>query len=485
MPPPASKRGYNVQYPAIHWLDDDILLGIFNYYRLDDEYLWNLQLLWCKLSHVCQRWRHLIYECAFHLGIHIKCTNRAPIVDTLDHLPPLPLFIDYGHRRDGIDLTVQDESGIYRALRLHDRIYHINLGLPSSILHKVLVLMDGHFPILERLTLSLSDQNNIPLILPKAFQAPNLRHLALFSIGLAKRLRVLTSTDSLVRLQFTGIKMSTYSRPRLLVARLRSLPHLEDLYISFSVPIPRPSAERELIGEHGAPVTLPRLKKLWFKGVSAYLESFVAQIRVPLLESLYITLFNQIAFALPHLSHLITITEGFKLPEAAVYFYPDNVSVTTTPQGSTWSDVGPFFLRVMCKELDWQIDCAAQICHALLPALSDSESKIERLALDFFGRNVIPTELQDGEIDSTTWHELLRLFIEVKELYISNVLLEELARALLVDEVGLDPTFLPNLHTITADDNRFTSFTETRQILGRPVQFSGLPPSISPAPSTT
>ena len=405
-------------------------------------------------------------------------------MDTLDHLPPLPLFIDYGHIRDGIDLKVQDESGIYHAIRLHDRIYHITLGLPSSILHKVLVLMDRHFPMLERLTLSLSDQNSIPLTLPKAFLAPNLRHLALFGIGVAKRLRLLTSTESLVRLQLSEIQTSSYSRPRLLVARLRSLPHLEDLYISFSVPIPRPSAERELIGEQGAPVTLHRLKKVWFKGVGAYLESLVAQIRVPLLESLYITLFNQIAFALPHLSHLISITEGFKLPEATVYFYPDNVAVTTTPQGSTWSDVGPFFLRVLCKELDWQIDCAVQICQALIPALSDSESKIERLALDFFGRNVIPTELQDGEIDSTTWHELLRLFIEVKELYISNVLLEELARALLVDEVGLDPAFLPNLQTITADDNRFTSFTETRQIIGRPVQFSGLPPPMSPAPST-
>ena len=392
-------------------------------------------------------------------------------MDTLDHLPPLPLFVDYSHRRDGIDLTVQDELGIYHALQLHDRLRHIDLVLPSSIFHKVLVLMDGHFPILERLTLSLSDQSGIPLTLPKAFLAPNLRRLALLHIGLGKRLRALTSTDSLVSLQLSEIQMSTYSRPRLLVARLRSLPHLEDLHISFSVPIPRPSAERELIGEHGAPVTLPRLKKLWFKGVSAYLESLVAQIRIPLLESLYITLFNQIAFALPHLSYLISITERFKLPKATVNFHPTFVTATMTPHGSKWSDMGSFYLRVMCKELDWQIDCAAQICRALIPALSN----IERLSLDFFGRN-IPTELQDGEIDSTTWHELLRLFIEMKELYVDKMLLEELSRALLVDEVGLDPGFLPNLQNITAEDDRFISFIETRQIVGRPVQFSGLPP---------
>jgi hypothetical protein len=27
----------------------------------------------------------------------------------------------------------------------------------------------------------------------------------------------------------------------------------------------------------------------------------------------------------------------------------------------------------MCKQLDWQIDCAAQICHELIPALSSVE----------------------------------------------------------------------------------------------------------------
>jgi hypothetical protein len=410
--------------------------------------------------------------------MHIKCTNGAPIVDTLNHLPPLPLFIDYVHTRGGVTiLTEQDQSGIYQALRLHDRVRHIHLGLPPSILHKVLVLIDDHFPRLETLTLSFPAQNGIHLTLPKAFLAPNLRYLALLGIGLPKRLRVLTSTDSLVRLQLSEIQTSSYFRPRLLVARLRTLPHLEDLDISFSVPIPRPSAERELLGEQGAPGTLPRLKKLWFRGVSAYLESLIAQVRVPLLERLHITFFNQIAFALPHLSHLISITRGFKLPKAAIYFVPSDVSLTTTPHGSAWHGVGPLFLRVLCKELDWQIDCAAQICNAIIPALSH----IERLDLECFYRN-IPTELQNGAIDSTTWHELLRLFVGVTELYIYTALLEELSRALLVDEVGLEPEFLPNLQTITAEGtaNPFTSFTDTRQIVGRPVQFSGLPPSVSP-----
>jgi hypothetical protein len=80
------------------------------------------------------------------------------------------------------------------------------------------------------------------------------------------------------------------------VTRLSSLPQLEELSLGFYIPVPRPSAERELLGAHGAPVTLPNLKTLRFLGVSAYLESLVAQIRAPCLQELSIKLFNQIAF---------------------------------------------------------------------------------------------------------------------------------------------------------------------------------------------
>ena len=155
---PTSKRGYNVPYPAIHRLNNDILLRVFSCYRFDDEYDWNYRLLWCKLSHVCQRWRHLIYECPSHLGMHIKCTNRSPLVNTLDHLPLLPLFVYYSSHYfvPLISTRKRDELGMYHTLRLHGRIRYIELALSPSILHKVLALMDENFPILEHLLVSCS-----------------------------------------------------------------------------------------------------------------------------------------------------------------------------------------------------------------------------------------------------------------------------------------------------------------------------------------
>ena len=278
---------------------------------------------------------------------------------------------------------------------------------------------------------------------------------------------MLASTDSLVKLELSNIQTSSYFRPRLLVARLSSLPLLEELFIGFSIPLPRPSTERELLSE-AAPVTLPGLKTLRFKGVGAYMESLVAQIRAPLLKRLEITLFNQIAFALPHLSSLISITDAFKLPNAVVGFDHNKLYFTMVHDMHDSSEWGPFSISVICEPFDWQIDCAVGICHTLITALSGVEDFMIGCPYGF----QIPTALENGGIDGTTWHELLRSFVGMKELYLNEVLLEELSRALQVDEVGLDPGFLPNLLSIHAADNLFAAFIDTRQAVGRPVQFA-------------
>ena len=351
-------------------------------------------------------------------------------------------------------LTEQDELGIYHVLRLRGRIRHIKLTLPASILHNVLVIMDETFPILEHLALSRSfSLHHPPLTLPKGFLAPNLLHLTLSNIGLSKRLRVFTSTVSLVTLTLSVIQSYGDFRPRLLVARLRSLPLLEELTITFSIPIPRPGTERELLGEIGAPITLPCLNFLWFHGAGGYLESLVTQIRVPLLERLSINLCNQIAFTPPHVSYLTNITKVFKFSSATVMFYHKEVLVIMD------HDHGVVSVCVSCPPLRQQIDVAARICDALIPTLSD----VEKLAL-LFGN-----EQEPGYIiaKSAMWHDFLRRFIGVKLLCTDNVLFKGLSQALQVDKVRSDPGFLPNLQ----DVNVKGTLLSTRQVVGSPVQF--------------
>ena len=459
-----------MHYTTTNALDDDILLISFNHYRLDDENAWNDRIGWRKLSHVCQRWRHLILSSAFHLGLHIHCTNGTPLVHTLDHLPPLPLLITY--RVTIATINWKDEMGLYCAMRMRDRVRTIDLDLPPSILHKFVMLMDEPFPILERLSLSYTVDGVTSLVLPKTFLAPNLRHLKLISVCLPKGLPFL-STVSLITLALTNIQVSGYFSPSQLMAHLRSLPQLEELAIGFSVPLPRPSTERELLGDQETPVTLSNLRLLTFRGVSTYLESLVAQIRAPFLERLNITLFGQITFSLPHLSHFTSTIEALKLPTAKVFFWRDKVFITMDHDSNSqlYGHDGRFILRVTYQHLDWQIDCAAQICSALMPVLTC----VEKLTLDFYGL-VVPTEWQDGEIEATTWHELLRSFVEVKELHICGALLPELSRALQVDGVGTDPELLPRLQELVSvfkgkqADNLFDSFLHARDVCGRPVR---------------
>ena len=120
--------------------------------------------------------------------------------------------------------------------------------------------------------------------------------------------------------------------------------------------------------------------------------------------------------------------------------------MTIIHDDSEWLEWEPFCFRVKCNQLDWQIDCAAQICHALalIPALSG----VKQLTLYLDYRHT-PIEYRNIAIDSTTWHDL-RSFIGVKMLYINGGLLKELSRALQVDGVGLDPGFLLDLRSIYA-----------------------------------
>ncbi|KAI9456029.1 hypothetical protein BJY52DRAFT_1384085 [Lactarius psammicola] len=470
-PPPTSEEPeYPVLYTSIKTLNDDVLLSIFDHYRPDEERSRKLRLGWFKLAHVCRRWRHLIYQSAFYLDAHILCTKGAPVVDTLYLLPPLPLVIDF----QSTIIRARDELGISHALRLHNRVRRIDLHIPPSSLRKSLVLLDEPFPRLERLSLSSTADEATNLIIPKTFRAPNLRYLKLLGINLSNELPLLSSTVSLVTLTLENIRDSGYFLPKHLITCLRSFRQLEELSIGFSTPLSHSIAERELLDALESPVTLPKLKIFTFSGVGAYLETLIAQIRAPILERLNITLFDQVAFALPHLSHFTNTTESLTLPVAEIIFEREAVAVVTNHCELRLGNIpSSFSLRVMCNVFDRQVDCAAQICSALRPALSS----VEQLTL--VDGEWMPTNWQDSDIDSAMWRKLLRPFIGTKRLHICRVLLWEIAYALQLGDAGLDPGLLPGLQELAPDisardtDNSFTSFIDARQVAGRPCHTNG------------
>ena len=136
----------------IHILDNDSLLQIFSHYRLEHEDSWNLQHMWRKLTHVCRRWRYLIYDSLSHLDMHLLLTNDSPSIDTLSHLPPLPLVINYSDRTETI--ARRDEGHIHLGLPQHGRVRCVLLQAPSSSLRVWLEPMNKLFPKLEELSLN-------------------------------------------------------------------------------------------------------------------------------------------------------------------------------------------------------------------------------------------------------------------------------------------------------------------------------------------
>jgi hypothetical protein len=162
------------------------------------------------------------------------------------------------------------------------------------------------------------------LMLPSGFLAPNLRSLELHRISLPTGLPFLASTPFLVILKLTNIQTSGYFSPEDLVTQLGHLLQLEDLSIEFSIPLPDPDDEEELLRVPMTPTMLPSLRSLKFRGVCAYLEGLVGRICAPRLEWFHITLFYEPTFILGHLSEFIKATEGIRGPVVSVAFHNQN-----------------------------------------------------------------------------------------------------------------------------------------------------------------
>ena len=389
----------------------------------------------------------------------------------------MPLVIEYSDR---ITRTMA-QNNVHFGLQQHGRVRRIVLRAPSSSLRTWLELMNNLFPRLTDLSLLSTDIGKMDLMLPRTLQAPDLRRLALYGIGLPKGLPLLSSTTTLSTLSLTHIGTSCYFPPGYLVTQLQDLPHLEELSIGFAVIIPLPSSERELLPPPIPPVTLPSLRWLTFQGVDAYLDNLVAQIITPLLVQLGLTFFFDLTFTLVNLTEFIHRTDGFGCLVARVIFSKYGSFI----EAGHYEDVGKVSLRVNCEPLDWQIDSATQVCNAL----GDVLSTVEELTLDL-RVDGMPSDWENT-LENTAWHELLLPFIGAKKLKIVSSLTLELSNALESVDGELVLELLPALEElevlreaplkIDRATNAFSMFMKTRESVGRPIHLL-VPPAPAPAP---
>ena len=71
----------------IYVLPDDVPLEIFDVLGITGMEAWQ------SLVHVCRRWRNLVFVSPRRLNLHLLCTLKTPVKDTLDVWPALPLIV--------------------------------------------------------------------------------------------------------------------------------------------------------------------------------------------------------------------------------------------------------------------------------------------------------------------------------------------------------------------------------------------------------
>ena len=426
-------------------LPDDVLLEISDFYVDEDmnEDFEPSEKQWITLAHVCRCWRSVVFQSPCRLNLRLVCTAKTPARDALDIWPPLPLII-----RDSYSILRNDTSSvdnIIAALEHNHRVCQIELSCFSSSQFEYFVnsaAMQKPFPKLTDLRLSYA---LLESILPNSFLSgttPHLRSLSLYNIpfpGLPKLLLSATHGTHLVDLSLYDIPRSGYIPPEGMATSLSALTSLESLVLRFRYP-PCPALE----SRHTPPPPLtrsilPSLTKILFKGTSKYLEEILARIDAPRLNKLLITFFNQIIFDTPQLFQFISRRPTLRAPEKGhiTFIGSEAIIVRFTSQKS---DYGVFSVKIPCTVLEWQLSYL-EVCTSSFPPLSVLED------LYIFEDRGCPSRWQD-DVENMLWLDLLRSFVAVKNLYLSEEFAPRIAPALQELVGGRTTEVLPTLENI-------------------------------------
>jgi F-box-like len=450
-------------------LPDDVLLEIFDFYRVVTMNVFIGTWSWHKLVQVCRRWRCLVFASPLRLDLQLCCTPKSPVRELLGIWPALPLNIrfDSFERQHNYDC-----DNLSAALERPNRVRQISLpGLTRPLWEEIATAMQEPFPAMTYLQL----HSDVVFRVPDTFlngSAPSLQTLVLSGISFPSLPRLPLSASDLTYVHLSAIPNTGYFSPEAMATCLAALTRLEHLGIEFESPTPDPKRRNRRLPPFTRTV-LPALTSLLFRGVSEYLEVLAARFDAPRLRQVRISFFNQLVFDIPQLSRFVG---HFELPRSYGLFLDFSPShqadIYCSWQRQRWlfkfhSD---FHWQILCKGLDWQVFSVAQICSQI----SSLCSSVESLSIEC-GNN-LPGNRQD-DMDPTIWLQLFRSFTSVQSLDISAKLEPFIAAALQgLTEVSAAEVF-PALHTLSivgdtsdsAEQEDIESFVTARQHSDHPI----------------
>jgi hypothetical protein len=373
-------------------------------------------------------------------------------------------------------------DNIIAALEHPNRIREITIiwnwstgSLPASPLDRLVAMMQKPFPELESLYLGIHDET-LPAF-PDTFlggSAPRLQSLHLDHIPFPTLPLLLLSCNNLVSLALSRIPNSGYMSPEAMVTSMATLTRLSSLYISFDSPASLPDWRTQ--HRRPPPLTraiLPALAVFWFNGVSEYLEDLVARINAPILDTVDITLFNQLVFHTQQLGQFIGNVPIFmSYTKAKMVLTSTHFTINCSSIESDGLSLQSLELKIpsIGSEGHLQVSSMAQICSQL----SFLISRIERLYIEEPSGRLTTFQLN---IDNTQWLELFHSFTAVQALYLPSRIRSPIMSALqgLSEESVTD--IFPALVDLYIEGYRITApelhdikrFIAARQRSGHPV----------------
>ncbi|KAH9172642.1 hypothetical protein EDB89DRAFT_2229270 [Lactarius sanguifluus] len=410
-------------------LPDDVLLNIFRHHLNASAQFWP------KLTHICRRWRQIIFTSPLVLGLRLHCTYGTPVLATLDLWPALPIIVQYGGSPTLDPPTLKDEENIVAALRHSDRVTSIGLTISSSLLERLFAI---GMPYLELEELVLLSRDTVELTLPSTFRwGTRLRTLHLTGIAIPALPQFLSPSTGLVDIQLHDLPMSGYFSPEAFANALSEATQLETLSLHFlSLPPRRNYLSLPL--SSGERIVLPVLTCLKYRGTSKYLDSLVARIDAPRLRDIDITFFSQPTMDASQLGRFVErIGMQTSLSQAAVQTSAHAISISFfNPLTSTSLE-----LQISCPQLDWQLSSMAQICDHFSPFLS----RVNNLAV----KTIQPSSGHD-DVDGEQWLDLIRAFGGATDLRVAGVHVADILCALRPADGG-NTNVLPALCSLLVD----------------------------------
>jgi hypothetical protein len=464
--------GQNYRHITIEMVPDDILLEMFDFYRLNAVQVargrpWK----WQCLVHVCRRWRYIVSNSPRCLDLRIIFKSTAPMKSILDLWPRLPIVIRYNGTEKSKPKALDN---IAVALHDPDRVCEIDIGVTCAMLQLLVDLIQQPFPALECIRITSNDMIGSPHIIGGTFlggYSPRLRkiHLSGISVPFPALRRLLLSASDLDTLELHHIPNIGYFSPEDLVTSLSALTRLRRLSLRFCLPTSRLAPNSRSPPQ--ARIVLPSLQYLGFHGTSEYLERLVSRIHVPVLRYFPITFYNQLIFEIPELCQFIGLIDALSSP-TQVTVEPSQrvVSISLIRRGERRRFLGELCFYVLCRQLDWQLSSTAQLFSQLTPFLT----RVRNLSIT---KSDFSPIREANDVDSAQWLELFSPFSNVRTVNVSEKLVPDVVQDLGMATDGVLPALtLLKLHGYRKSasvQEAAELFVDARERSGRKINLNG------------